>query len=193
MIPWSSNAMKEVDRKDFVPEERLDQAYEDGPLPIGNGQTISQPYIVAYMAQALGLHEDEVVLEIGTGCGYNAAVLSRIASHVYSMEIIETLIPVAENNLKQAGIENVSIRCGDGSEGWPDKGPFDAIMLTAASDEIPIALKDQLRPGGSLIAPVGKFSQQLIRLTKTDQHQFREEKLIPVQFVPLTGNGSGQI
>ncbi len=188
--PLVIKAMSEVDRKDFVPIKYQRMAYEDRPLPIGNNQTISQPYMVAYMAQALGLQEDDVLLEIGTGCGYNAAILSQIVTHVYSLEIIEGLVPFAEKNLSRAGINNVSIRCGDGKEGWADKGPFDAVMLTAAADEIPKTLKAQLKPGGRLIAPVGKISQRLILLEKTGQDQFREEERIPVQFVPMTGGSN---
>src|SRR5690606_17506245 len=131
--PEVIKAMEEVDRTQFVPEELADRAYEDGPLPIGMEQTISQPYIVAYMAQALDLGEEHVVLEVGTGCGYNAAVLSKLAAHVYSVEIVEELTEMARKNLRAAGVENVSMQVGDGYDGWPENAPFDAIVLTAAA------------------------------------------------------------
>lgn len=139
--PKVINAMREVDRAKFVPEDLVGRAYEDGPLPIGKEQTISQPYIVAYMAQALKLSKEDIVIEVGTGCGYNAAVLSQIVSHVYSVEIVEWLAELAKENLSNAGIENVSARVGDGYKGWPEKAPFDAIVLTAATAEIPVPLK----------------------------------------------------
>lgn len=185
--PSVINAMWEVDRTRFVPKELVSRAYEDGPLPIGQGQTISQPYIVAYMAQTLKLKQGDVVMEVGTGCGYNAAVLSRIASHVYSVEILEWLAELAKENLSKAGIDNVSTRVGDGYLGWPEKAPFDAIILTAATAEIPVPLKQQLKKGGRLLAPVGGISQRLILLEKTGQSTFNERVLLPVLFVPMTG------
>lgn len=180
-------AMREVDRKKFVPDDMQEHAYEDGPLPIGKGQTISQPYIVAYMAQALKLVPGAVVMEVGTGCGYNAAVLSRIASHVYSIEIIEWLADLAKENLEKAGIENVTTRYGDGYKGWPEKAPFDAMILTAAPPAIPEPLKQQLKVGGKLLAPVGKAIQHLVLLEKTGEDSFKERRLLPVQFVSMTG------
>lgn len=185
------NAMREVDRTLFVPESMKDQAYADHPLPIGDGQTISQPYIVAYMAQALGLQPGDTVLEAGTGCGYNAAVLSKLADRVYSVEIIESLAKIARANLDRAGISNVEVRHGDGYAGWPDKAPFDGVILTAAPAKIPEALQHQLRVGGRLIAPVGVEIQYLVLLEKTDETSFREHRLLPVRFVPMTG-GTGK-
>lgn len=193
---WDPNvidAMWEIDRTDFIPEDMKQHAYEDGPLPIGKGQTISQPYIVAIMAQELKLDPGDKVLEIGTGCGYNAAVLSRLASHVYSIEIIEWLAELANENLSKAGIENVSTRFGDGYQGWPEEAPFDAITLTAAPPQIPEPLKQQLRVGGRLLAPVGQYSQKLVLLEKTGSNSFRENVLLPVQFVPMTGHAQKEI
>lgn len=185
--PKVIKAMEEVDRTQFVPEELADRAYEDGPLPIGMEQTISQPYIVAYMAQALDLGEEHVVLEVGTGCGYNAAVLSKLAAHVYSVEIVEELTETARKNLRTAGIENVSMQVGDGYDGWPENAPFDAIVLTAAAAKIPEPLKEQLKTGGKLLAPVGENMQRLMLLEKKDRDLFETRDLLPVKFVPMTG------
>ncbi|MFO8145793.1 MAG: protein-L-isoaspartate(D-aspartate) O-methyltransferase [Gillisia sp.] len=180
-------AMREIDRELFIPEEMRDKAYYDGPLPIGKGQTISQPYIVAYMAQELKLKPDDIVLEIGTGCGYNAAVMSKLVSHVYSIEVIEWLAEYAKENLETAGIENISTRWGDGYKGWPEEAPFDAIILTAAPPAIPEPLKEQLKIGGRLLAPVGVTRQSLNLLTRTGKDTFIEKELILVSFVPMTG------
>ena len=181
------DAMLEVDRAAFVPEDLRDRAYEDRPLPIGKGQTISQPYIVAYMIENLGVRAGDRVLEIGSGCGYNAAVLSRIAGHVFSIEIVDWLTDIARSNLNAAGIRNVTVRHGDGFCGWPEEAPFDAVILTAAPAEIPAPLKEQLRIGGRLLAPVGSESQQLILLEKTGEGEFERRELLPVRFVPMTG------
>ena len=181
------SAMWKVDRTTFVPEDLVDKAYEDGPLPIGKGQTISQPYIVAFMAQVLNLSEEDTVMEVGTGCGYNAAVLSRIVSQVYSIEIVAWLADLAKENLSKAGIENVFARFGDGYKGWPEKAPFDAIVLTAAAPVIPEPLKQQLKIGGKLLAPVGEMSQRLVLMEKTAEDSYKEEVLLPVRFVPMTG------
>jgi len=185
--PEVIRAMREVDRTIFVPDELKKMAYADSALPIGSGQTISQPYIVAYMAQVLDLKPDEVVLEIGTGCGYNAAILSRIVSHVYSVEIIEELVKSARKNLEKAGIKNVSVRFGDGYQGWQEKAPFDRIVLTAATSRIPEPLKKQLKTGGKLLAPVSDTLQKLIILEKKGENDFKEHDLIYVRFVPMTG------
>lgn len=185
--PMVIKAMREIDRLKFVPDDMQEYAYEDGPLPIGKGQTISQPYIVAYMAQELKLEPDAKVLEVGTGCGYNVAVLSQIASQVYSVEIIEWLANLAKENLKKTSIENVTTRYGDGYQGWPDKAPFDAIILTAAPPAIPQPLKQQLKVGGKLLAPVGKSIQHLVLLEKTGEDSLEEKTLLPVQFVYMTG------
>ncbi|MBK6264956.1 protein-L-isoaspartate(D-aspartate) O-methyltransferase [Marivirga sp. S37H4] len=180
-------AMDKVDRTLFVPEDLKDQAYEDGPLPIGQSQTISQPYIVAYMAEQLELNEDSKVLEIGTGCGYNAAVLAEIASEVYTIEIVEWLAELAMDNLKVAGTTNVHAKYGDGYRGWPEHAPYDAIVLTAAPNKIPEPLKLQLKTGGVLVAPIGSGSQKLVKLKRTGQDSFEEETVMMVRFVPMTG------
>ena len=180
-------AMREVNRALFVPEEMQESAYDDIPLPIGRGQTISQPYIVAYMAQAMDLKPEDKVLEIGSGCGYNAAVLSQMVSHVYSIEIIEWLADLARKNLIKAGITNVSLLHGDGYKGWPEKSPFDKIMLTAAAPYVPKALKDQLKVGGKILIPLGNGFQKLILYEKEGEEEYTAHDLIPVRFVPLTG------
>ncbi|MDX1705571.1 protein-L-isoaspartate(D-aspartate) O-methyltransferase [Pseudidiomarina sp.] len=180
-------AMREVDRSLFVPEELQQHTYDDRPLPIGKSQTISQPYIVAYMAQALQLNPDDKVLEIGTGCGYNAAVLSRLAKQVYSIEIIEWLAELAKKNLAKTDIDNIETRYGDGYEGWPEEAPFDAIELTAAPAKIPGTLKNQLKIGGKLLAPVGKQEQELVLVERISEDEFKETKLLLVRFVPMTG------
>ncbi|MFP4064984.1 MAG: protein-L-isoaspartate(D-aspartate) O-methyltransferase [Bacteroidales bacterium] len=180
-------AMREVERELFVPEEMKEDAYNDSPLPIGRGQTISQPYIVAYMAQAMELKPEDKVLEIGSGCGYNAAILSRLVSQVYSIEIIEWLAELARKNLIKAGIDNVTLRYGDGYQGWYEKAPFDKIMLTAAAPRVPNALKEQLKTGGKLLIPLGNGFQKLTLIKKTSEEEFVEHDLIPVRFVPLTG------
>lgn len=181
------DAMQEVDRSLFVPEDKQDLAYEDRPLPIGKNQTISQPYIVAYMAENLRLDDGDKVLEVGTGCGYNAAVLSRLTKEVYSIEIIEWLAQLAVENLEKTAYENIKTRHGDGYAGWPEESPFDAIILTAAPPYIPRPLKKQLKVGGKLLAPVGKMNQKLILLHKTEEDEFEEKELLPVRFVPMTG------
>lgn len=180
-------AMREIDRALFIPDEMKEFAYEDRPLNIGNGQTISQPFIVAYMAQELKLKPEDVILEIGTGCGYNAAIMANIVKHVYSIEVIEWLEEYACENLEKAGIKNVTTRYGDGFKGWPDKAPIDAISLTAAPPSIPEPLKKQLKTGGRLLAPVGTFRQQLRLLERTGDDTFIENRLLMVSFVPMTG------
>ncbi len=180
-------AMAAVDRRLFVPDDLRSRAYADGPLPIGYGQTISQPYVVAYMLQKLALTTGARVLEAGSGCGYNAAVLSYLAKQVYSIEIVEQLKELAEANLAKAGIDNVQLRLGDAYYGWPEHAPFDAIILTAATPEIPPPLKQQLKIGGRLLAPVGKSRQKLLMLKKQSQADFEEESLLMVSFVPFTG------
>lgn len=181
------DAMREVDRAKFVPESMREHAYDDGPLPIGEDQTISQPYIVAYMAQALELEADDRVLEIGTGCGYNAAVLSRICRKVYSIEVVESLAKLARKNLEAADDFDVELRQGDGYQGWPEEAPFDAVMITAAPPRIPEPLKEQLKVGGRLLSPIGRGEQTLVLLRKEDGGSFRRRELLPVRFVPMTG------
>lgn len=185
--PWVLQAMRKVDRTLFIPKEMKEFAYEDRPLNIGKGQTIIQPFMVAYMAQELKLKPEDIILEIGTGCGYNAAILAHIVKHVYSIEVIDWLEEYASKNLKKAGIENITTRCGDGFQGWPDKAPFDAVSLTAAPPAIPEPLKKQLKIGGRLLAPVGTLRQQLKLLERTGDDAFIENRLLMVSFVPMTG------
>lgn len=177
-------AMRSVPRHLFVPQKERSKAYQDSPLPIGYGQTISQPYIVAYMCEALGLRGEEKVLEIGTGSGYHAAVLSLLAKEVYTIEIIEPLARQAEERLRELGYHNVRVRCGDGYKGWPEEAPFDAIVVTAAPPEIPQSLVDQLKVGGRMVIPVGEGLQDLLRITRT-QEGAKVERLLPVRFVPM--------
>jgi len=182
-------AMRTVPRHAFVPDEQQAHAYEDRPLPIGHGQTISQPYIVAFMTEALQLDPNSVVLEIGTGSGYQAAVCAEIARAVYTIEIVEPLAASAATLLKRLGYGNVHVRAGDGYHGWPEQGPFDAIIGTAAAPEIPPRLVEQLKTGGRMILPVaGEFGlQYLILVTKDERGQLHRANVMPVLFVPMTG------
>ncbi len=177
-------AMASVPRHRFVPESELHRAYQDSPLPIGHGQTISQPFIVAYMCEALGLEGHEKVLEIGTGSGYHAAVLSLLAKEVYSMEIVEALADEARERLKKLGYGNVMVIFGDGYKGLPEEAPFDAIVVTAAPPQIPQELLRQLKTGGRMVVPVGRAEQELLRITRTEQG-VKVERLLPVRFVPM--------
>jgi protein-L-isoaspartate(D-aspartate) O-methyltransferase len=183
-------AMARVPRHLFVPEAVRDRAYDDRPLPIGYGQTISQPYIVAYMTQALELGADAKtrgrVLEIGTGSGYQAAVLAELVREVYTIEIIKELAERASATLAALGYTNVVVRHGDGYLGWPERAPFDGILVTAAPDHVPQPLVDQLAVGGRLVLPVGRFFQEMTIVTKTPQG-LRRRTTIPVLFVPMTG------
>lgn len=179
-------AMRKIPRHLFVPPEMQPYAYEDTPLPIGQGQTISQPYIVAFMTEALELKPQDRVLEVGTGSGYQAAILAQLAREVYSIEIVEDLAKKALERLARFGASNAHVRCGDGYRGWPEAAPFDAIMVTAAPDHVPQPLVDQLREGGRLVIPVGQGEQNLIRIRRTPRGVERET-LIPVRFVPMTG------
>ncbi len=183
-------AMRNVPRHMFVPERYRDQAYKDHPLPIGHGQTISQPYIVAFMTELLGLEPDDKVFELGTGSGYQAAVASKVAGSVYTMEIYQELAKPAIDRLEALGFKNVHARHGDGYFGWPEKAPFEAIIVTAAADHIPPPLIEQLKPGGRLIIPLGSpFSiQQLVLVTKNLKGKVRERAIITVRFVPLLGH-----
>jgi protein-L-isoaspartate(D-aspartate) O-methyltransferase len=179
--------MREVPRHQFVPEDLWDMAYRDTPLPIGHGQTISQPYIVAYMTQMLHLAPDDRVLEVGTGSGYQVAILSRLAEQVYTIERVKDLATKAEQIVKDLGYDNIEFRVGDGGYGWPEVSPFDAIIITAAAPEVPQPLVDQLAPGAPLLAPIGPTGyQELRRLTKRGKRT-KVENLVPVAFVPLVG------
>ncbi|WP_193214521.1 protein-L-isoaspartate(D-aspartate) O-methyltransferase [Luteolibacter marinus] len=181
-------AMRKVPRHEFVPAEVQGHAYDDRPLPIGHGQTISQPYIVAFMTEALALEGDEKVLEIGTGSGFQAAVLGELAKQVYTIEIVEPLGRNAAEVLKRLGYDNVKTRIGDGFQGWREEAPFDAVIVTCAPDDVPRPLVDQLADGGRMIIPVGPEgkAQQLVLLRKKNGHLTRTESL-PVRFVPMTG------
>lgn len=179
-------AMKKVPRHEFVPENFQNQAYRDHPLPIGHEQTISQPYIVAFMTEKLNLKGGEKVLEIGTGSGYQAAVLAEIAKEVYTIEIVEALANRAARTLKEQGYDNVHVRAGDGYQGWPEHAPFDAIMVTAAPDHVPQPLIEQLKKGGRMIIPVGSMFQELRLIEKTEEGVI-ERDILPVRFVPMTG------
>lgn len=182
-------AMRAVPRHAFIPESLRVYAYEDRPLPIGRDQTISQPYVVAVMTEALSLDPNSVVLEIGTGSGYQAAVCAEIAREVYSIEIVESLARSAAEVLAKLGYDNVHVKAGDGYYGWPEKGPFDAIIGTAAAKDIPPPLIEQLKPGGRMILPVDgeRGFQYLILATKDEQGQLHREERVPVRFVPMTG------
>lgn len=185
--PTVLKAMKDIPRHLFVDESLWSVAYSDGPLPIGHGQTISQPFIVGYMTELLQPDSHHVVLEIGTGSGYQAAVLSRLVHHVYTVEIIPDLGLEAEKRLERLGYDNVSVRIGDGYEGWPEMAPFDRIMVTAAPEEIPEKLVDQLRPGGRMILPVGPqwWGQDLIIVEKDERGKVTTRESLPVRFVPM--------
>jgi len=185
-------AMSAVPRHEFVSLEWQSSAYSDGPLPIGEGQTISQPYVVALMTERLGLRPGEKVLEIGTGSGYQAAVLAEVEVRVFTIEIFESLAREAEERLRRLGYGAISVRHGDGYLGWPDEAPFDAIIVTAAPDAIPQPLIDQLRAGGRMIIPVGPEGavQELILLRKDTDGSIRTESVSPVRFVPLLRDGT---
>lgn len=180
------DAMLKVERHRFVPVRYRRRAYNDYPLPIGDGQTISQPYIVALMTELLELKSTDRVLEIGTGSGYQAAVLGELAGEVYSIEIIETLAGQSKKLLKKLKYKNVHIRAGDGFAGWPEKAPFNGIIVTCAPTKIPEPLKNQLAEGGRMVIPVGDYSQELVLVTKKNG-KLSHKSIIPVRFVPMTG------
>lgn len=180
-------AMRKVERHRFVPEEYMSAAYEDHPLPIGEGQTISQPYIVALMTEVLDSEGTRKVLEIGTGSGYQAAVLAELFQSVYTIEIIDVLGKRAEKTLSDLGYKNIKVKTGDGYKGWEEHGPYDAIIVTCAPSHIPGPLKDQLAEGGRMVIPVGeKYHQELILLSK-EKGIIKQKEIIPVVFVPMFG------
>jgi protein-L-isoaspartate(D-aspartate) O-methyltransferase len=179
-------ALGKVPRERFVPEAQRARAYEDSALPIGLDQTISQPFVVAFMSEALRLEGGEKVLEVGTGSGYQAAVLAELAREVYSIEILEPLARRAEAVLTELGYDSVHVRVGDGYRGWPEEAPFDAIIVTAAPDHVPQPLVDQLAVGGRMVLPVGGADQEL-RLIERTPAGVTERRLLPVRFVPMTG------
>ena len=179
-------AMRAAPRHRFVPEEQLPSAYADSALPIGHGQTISQPFVVAFMTEAAEVRPGDRVLEVGTGSGYQAAVLAEIVGELWSIEIVEPLAERARRDLAATGYDRVHVRSGDGYGGWPEQAPFDAIVVTAAPDHVPQPLLDQLVVGGRLIIPVGDRSQSVLRIRRTESG-YERESLLPVRFVPMTG------
>ena len=189
--PRVLTAMRRVPRHRFVPDGLQDEAYSDTPLPIDRGQTISQPYIVAYMTDALILPADAKVLEVGTGSGYQAAVLAEIADEVFTVEIIPELADRSRELLRELGYENVQVRQGDGYQGWPARAPFDGIIVTAAPDHVPQPLIDQLAVGARLVIPVGERSQMMTIVTKNADGSTVDVTL-PVRFVPMTGEAQNR-
>ena len=178
------DAMKITPRHLFVPENMIEYAYNDGPLPIGWNQTISQPYIVALMTELLNLKGDEKVLEIGTGSGYQAAVLAQLADTCYSIEVVKELAELSSSRLRDLGYNNVVVKWGDGYKGWPGHAPFDAIIITAAPETIPEGLIDQMKTGGKMVVPVGTLYQNLLLIIKTSKG-YKKTNIIPVRFVPM--------
>ena len=185
--PQVLRVMRETPRHLFLSESLRSQAYEDRPVPIGYGQTISQPFIVAFMTDQLEVRKEHRVLEIGTGSGYQAAVLSRLAGEVYTIEIVPELARSAQITLSKLGYKNVFVRHGDGYKGWPEKVPFDRVILTAAPTELPQVLVDQLKAGGKLLGPVGgsTLDQQIVMVEKSIDGQVRKRSVLPVRFVPM--------
>jgi protein-L-isoaspartate(D-aspartate) O-methyltransferase len=179
--------MGKVPRHEFVPQGHRAAAYADGPLPIGQGQTISQPYIVAFMTEAIGPRRGQRVLEVGTGSGYQAAVLAELVGEVYTIELLPELAEAAKKRLARLGYRNVHVKAGDGYLGWPDKGPFDAVVVTCGAKEVPQPLFEQLKPGGKMIIPVGEATEvQTLRvITKGSDGKREVRDLLPVRFVPL--------
>ena len=192
--PRVKSALSEVPRDKFVPKDEITYAYENGPLPIGYGQTISQPYIVALMADLLELEADHTVLEIGTGSGYQAAILSLLCKQVYSIEYVPELAKIAKNKLQKLGYNNVETKAGNGYEGWPEHAPYDSIIVTAAATHISEALTKQLKPGGRLVIPVGQpyFYQELELVEKNQDGELKIKDVISVAFVPFRGEPSDQ-
>jgi len=187
LAPQVMAAMCEVPRDAFVPPDLLDAAFDNGPLPIGYGQTISQPYIVALMTDMLQLQPEYRVLEIGTGSGYQTAILSQLCRQVYSMEVVPELSESAQRLFQQLGYDNILTRTGNGYEGWPEHAPYDGIIVTAAASEIPHALMEQLKPGGKMVIPVGEpySHQELFLVEKDPQGEIRIQAILGVAFVPL--------
>ena len=185
------DAMHRVSRHLFIPESHRREAYADHPVPIGFRQTISQPYIVAFMTQALELRPEDRVLEIGTGSGYQAAILGELAREVFTIEIIPQLGERSKELLARLDYKNIQVRTGDGYKGWPDEAPFDAIIVTAAPPQVPQPLLDQLKVGGRMIIPVGEFNQGLILITRTVKG-YERRNVLPVRFVPMTGEAQNK-
>jgi protein-L-isoaspartate(D-aspartate) O-methyltransferase len=177
-------AMRKIPRHTFIPENMIPYAYNDEPLPIGEGQTISQPYIVAYMTEALELSGGERVLEVGTGSGYQAAILAEIVRELYTVELVSALSSKAQENIKRLKYTNVYFKIGDGTYGWKENAPYDAIMVTAAPDKVPHFLEEQLKIGGRMIIPVGSAIQELVLVIR-GKRKYKKKRLLPVRFVPL--------
>ena len=180
-------AMRKVPREEFVPEELRSASYADRPLPIGFDQTISQPYIVAFMTEELRPKPEDRVLEIGTGSGYQAAILAELVAEVYSIEIIEPLARMAEATLERLGYRNIHVKAGDGYKGWPEHAPFDCVIVTCAPDHVPKPLTEQLKEGGRMIIPVGPPGNQDLYLLEKQEGELRQQAVSPVRFVPMTG------
>ena len=180
-------ALRKVPRDAFVPEPVHDLSYSDQPLPIGYDQTISQPYIVALMTERLELKPTDRVLEIGTGSGYQAAILSELAAEIYTIEIVEPLGKRAEATLQQLGYKNVHVKIGDGYQGWPEHAPYDAVIVTCAPEKVPRPLVDQTREGGRIIIPVGPSNDQQLYLLEKNEGRLKQRAILPVRFVPMTG------
>ena len=187
-------AMAKVPRDRFVPEELRDHAWDNGPLPIGHGQTISQPFIVALMTDLLDIPPGARILEIGTGSGYQTAILAELADQVYTVEVVPPLGRQAKRILDELGYENVHYRTADGHLGWPENAPYDGIIVTAAAREVPDELIEQLKPGGRLVIPVGPpwSTQELMRITRTEDGEVKKEAILPVAFVPLVEEGGNK-
>jgi protein-L-isoaspartate(D-aspartate) O-methyltransferase len=185
-------AMRTVPRHELVPERERSMAYEDRPLPIGYGQTISQPYIVAFMTEQLDPQPTDKVLEVGTGSGYQAAVLAGLVKEVYSIEIVEPLAKRAEADLKRLGYTNIFVRAGDGYKGWPEAAPFDAVIVTCAPDQVPQPLIEQLKDGGRMIIPVGPIEDQELVLLHRQGSKLERRAVLPVRFVPMTGKAQSK-
>jgi protein-L-isoaspartate(D-aspartate) O-methyltransferase len=185
-------AVRKVPREEFVPEQFRAASYADQPLPIGYDQTISQPFIVAFMTEQLRPRETDRVLEIGTGSGYQAAILAELVAEVYSIEILEPLAKTAEATLQRLGYKNVHVKAGDGYKGWLEHAPFDAVIVTCAPDHVPQPLVDQLKDGGRMIIPVGPFGDQELYLLEKENGQLRQRGVSPVRFVPMTGEAQGR-
>lgn len=180
-------AMREIPRHEFVPEEARQSAYEDRPLGIGFGQTISQPYIVAFMTEQLAPKPGDRILEVGTGSGYQAAILSKLVAEVFSIEIVPQLAESAAATLKKLNLQNVQTKAGDGYKGWPEHAPFDAIIVTCAPDHVPNPLVKQLKEGGRMIVPVGGVGEQSLYLLEKRDGKIEQKSVLPVRFVPMTG------
>ena len=181
------DAFLRVPRHKFVPDELKNESYCDHPLPIGLNQTISQPYIVALMTQHLDIKKEDRILEIGTGCGYQTAILAELAKKVCSVEIISELTEIAQDNLRHFSYDNIQLRNSDGLRGWNEEAPFDGIIITAAPARIPTTLLSQLKKGGRMVVPVGTFSQELLRITKKENGELAKKTITRVRFVPMTG------